>query len=530
MMKVLYRKSRWLHKVLGLILIPFLIWMSISGIILNHPELMAQIDVPSWLIPSPYKIDNWNRSSIIGTVQTSDRSIYLYGKKGVWHVANTNSIRFLGNGFPESAFLQKTYHLILLTQGKDSLLLAATDGGLFFSHLKDLEWHEIPLPGKAEKLKKILFVQNSLLVIGESNLYRCSLEQFPGPFTIVTPNRLENEKRITLVQLFFDLHDGKVWGLLGRLLMDLMGLIIIFASITGFYVWFWPWRTKKLATVRFKPQTINRLRSWNKWHIKIGAIVAVFFLILAGTGLFMRPPFLVAIAEKTLPAHYYPGKLSSNPWEHKIHNALYDAQRQRLIIATADGLWSGPPQLDRPFKKIELNVPIFVMGPTHFEALPNGHYRIASFSGIFDYNPSQDQAIDLLTGQKAKNISTVRPAELMVTGYFELKDGSKWITAHEQGICNLQGQPVHLWPVPKELNTQHTLSLWNYMFEIHNGRIFKFLIGDFYILIIPLGSIMFLLITLCGLFDWAYRKFRKPILQSSGYPEEILVGQPPVEV
>lgn len=118
----------------------------------------------------------------------------------------------------------------------------------------------------------------------------------------------------------------------------------------------------------------------------------------------------------------------------------------------------------------------------------------------------------------------------MVTGYFELKDGSKWITAHEQGICNLQGQPVHLWPVPKELNTQHTLSLWNYMFEIHNGRIFKFLIGDFYILIIPLGSIMFLLITLCGLFDWAYRKFRKPILQSSEYPEEILVGQPPVEV
>ncbi len=530
-LKSLYRKSRWLHKVFGLILIPFLIWMSISGIILNHPHWTAQINVPAWLIPGHYDISNWNRSSIIGAVQRKDGTLFLYGKKGVWQVKKEDSVKYLGQGFPHAAMYKKTNHLILLPQGHDSLLIAATDGGLYFAHLQNMVWKKVELPGPSEKLKKILSIGKRLLVIGESNFYQGQFSTDHSlSFQKVTPDRFEQERKVTLVQLFFDLHDGKVWGLWGRLLMDLMGIIIIFASVTGFYVWFWPWRTKKVRKIQFKPKAINRLRNWNKWHIKVGAVVAVFFLILAGTGLFMRPPFLVAIAEKSVEAKYYPGKLSPNPWEHKILNALYDAQRQRLVIAASDGLWAGDIKLNKPFRKIELNVPIFVMGPTHFEALPNGHYRVASFNGIFDYDPDKNQAINLLTGRKAEKVSSVRPADIMVTGFFETKDGSQWITAHEQGICNMQGKQVQLWPVPKSMNDQHTISLWNYMFEMHNGRLFKFILGNFYILIIPLGSIGFLLITFCGLFDWAYRKFRKPVAVKEEISRKLFIGQPSVEV
>lgn len=529
--KSLYRKSRWLHKVFGLILIPFLIWMSISGIILNHPHLTASINMPAWLIPGEYDVKNWNRSSIIGAVRSKDGRLFLYGKKGVWQVTSEKTVENLGEGFPKAALYKKTNHLVLLTRGKDSSLLAATDGGLYFTHLNDPVWRKVDLPGPSEKLKKILQIGSQLVVVGESNFYQgqFSANDFPS-FKKVTPNRFEQEKRVTLVQLFFDLHDGKIWGLWGQLLMDLMGLIIIFASVTGFYVWFWPWRKRKIHTIQFKSKVINRLRSWNKWHIKVGAVVAVFFLILAATGLFMRPPFLVAIAEKSTPAKYYPGKLSSNPWEHKILNALYDAQRQRIVIAASDGLWAGDAKLSKPFRKIELNVPIFVMGPTHFEVMDNGHYRVASFSGIFDYDPDKKLAINILTGKRAEKVSTVRPAEIMVTGYFETMDGSKWITAHEQGICDLQGKPVVLWPVPTTMNEQHTLSLWNYMFEMHNGRLFKFVLGNFYILLIPLGSIGFLLLTLCGLFDWAYRKFRKPVVVKKNIPENIFIGHSSVEV
>ncbi|MHB2156230.1 PepSY domain-containing protein [Calditrichota bacterium GD2] len=506
---LIYIKSRWIHKVFGLILIPFLIWMSISGIILNHPEVFARFNVPSWLVPSHYHIKNWNRSSIIGAVHVNDTEMFIYGKKGVWQVDDARKVHYVGQGFPQADYYKKTNHMIFLTHGNDSLLIAATDGGLFLTSLNRINWQKIELPGKPEKLKKILKIDDALLVFGESNVFRADLTKSALQFSIATPLREETEKSVTMVQLFFDIHDGKAWGLAGKLLMDFIGLVIIFASVTGFYVWFSPWRNRKRANSTFKARTIARLRSWNKWHIKIGALVVVFFILLGSTGLFMRPPFLAAIAEKDVPAAYYPGKLSQNPWERKIQNALYDPFRDRLIIATSEGLWAGPGDLRQEFEKIDLNVPIFVMGPTYFECLPNGHYRIASFNGIFDYNPQTDQAVDLITGQIPNNVSTVRPADIMVTGYFQLNDGSEWITAHEQGICNLEGKVVNIWRVPESMIDINSLSLWNFMFELHNGRIFKSVVGSLYILIIPLGSILFLLISFSGLYDWAFRKFRK---------------------
>jgi len=36
-MKRFFHISRWLHKYVGLLLILFLMWMSISGVLMNHP-------------------------------------------------------------------------------------------------------------------------------------------------------------------------------------------------------------------------------------------------------------------------------------------------------------------------------------------------------------------------------------------------------------------------------------------------------------------------------------------------------------
>ncbi len=507
-LKKVYSKSRWLHKIIGLILIPFLIWMSISGIILNHPEVFADIDVPAWLVPGHYHNQNWNRSSLIGAVHWKETT-FVYGKKGVWREQNGH-LEYFGNGLPESAYYQKTNHLLLVSALTDTFLFAATDGGLFYCTLPQNVWRKVALPAPEQKLKKLLKIGKQLIVVGESDLFKADLETSFLKFSKVTPKRKEPLKTVTMVQLFFDVHDGKAWGMHGKLFMDLMGLIIIFASVTGFYVWFRPWSKRKQAFTSFKPQTIFRLRKWNKWHIKVGAWVVVFFIVLAATGLFMRPPFIAAIAEKQVDRQFYPGKLSENPWERKIHNALFDFKQHRIILATSEGLWSGAADFSQPFQKITLNVPIFVMGPTYFECLNNGHYRVASFSGIFDYDPQTDRAVNLITGEPAGRISTVRPAELMVTGYFELTDSRAILATHEQGLCDMSGKPIELWPVPEHYAHMNALSLWNFMFEVHNGRIFKSLIGGLYILIIPLGSILFLLISFTGLFDWAFRKFRKP--------------------
>ena len=97
----------------------------------------------------------------------------------------------------------------------------------------------------------------------------------------------------------------------------------------------------------------------------------------------------------------------------------------------------------------------------------------------------------------------------MVTGYFRLPTGNVFITTHDRGLIALnQNLASDNFAVPASMNRDFTLSLWNYMFELHNGRIFQDVIGGLYLLIPPLGAFLFVIITLTGIFDWFYIKLR----------------------
>lgn len=519
-MKKLYRKSRWLHKYLGLFLVLFLMWMSVSGIILNHPEMVKNVAIPHWLVPPAYKIKNWNRSSMMGLVYSKHRPqvLYAYGKKGVW-ISRDEGKSFvpMQNGLPGSLYYLKTNHLVLWEKGSHPFLLAATDGGLFKADLGGEQWEQLPVREKHEKFKKILIDGRNVLAVSESHVYRAAIGDKDLRFRKVALHREQAEPKITLVKLFFDLHDGEVFGLPGRLFTDLVGLLLFFLSFTGFYIWFNPWRwrrrhQKNAGTV--SPGQVNLVRSLVKYHLQIGIYVALFFLILGGTAFFMRPPFLAAIAEGSIGPAWYPGKISENVWEEKIQNALLDTLRNRLILACSDGLWMGKADFSRPFEPVQFHVPIFVMGPTYFE-MEDGDYVIGSFNGLYRYNPENDRSVNLVTGQEVTEYSNIRPGKRMVTGFFETPWGQKIIATHEQGLIPLTGTlPDDRFPVPPVLNRTYTLSLWNFMFELHNGRIFQDLIGKWYILIAPLGSFLFLLLTLTGIFDWFYIKLRRTTEQS----------------
>ncbi len=67
--------------------------------------------------------------------------------------------------------------------------------------------------------------------------------------------------------------------------------------------------------------------------------------------------------------------------------------------------------------------------------------------------------------------------------------------------------------MPDEIRSQSRISLWNTLFELHNGRIFEQFIGPSYWLIIPLGGILLLIITLSGTINWLRRHRRKALRQ-----------------
>jgi hypothetical protein len=508
----LFKKSKWLHKYLGLLLILFLMWESISGIILNHPELVANISVPGLLVPEHYHIKNWNRSSLIKLLYSKKDSnqVYTCGKLGVWKSSNGGKsfYSFMKN-YPSSPYLLKTNDIFLYSINSEEYLFAATDGGLFACNTKDGLWKNIRLNEESEKVKKLLKIDSNLVVITESNGYITNFNNFTSlNFANIEKLPLEKsdkKRTVTLVELFFHIHDGRIWGLPGKLLFDIVGIIIFFLSISAFYAWYFPKMLKRKRTekIQLKKSEKKAFKFLFKYHLKLGIWAGAIILIIAGTGFFMRPPMLVLIATGSVSSDYYPGVLPSNPWHEKIHTALYDPVDKKIILETTDGIYTSSSTFSESFHKDSLNVPMFVMGATIFDTLGHGGYLIGSFNGLFHLERATGKPIDMLTGKETGKISNVRPAEKMITGYFKTPQGEEFITTHEQGLLPIGNSKLNgRFKMPTEMESKCRMPLWNYMFEIHNGRFFKSIIGNFYILLVPFGSLLFFIVTLTGIFDW----------------------------
>jgi len=507
-----FRISKWIHKYTGLALILFLMWMSVSGILLNHPEMIADVSVPLRLLPAQYKVQNWNRSSLVEMVYSQENPAVAFagGKQGVWKTADGGrAFAPLAEGFPESRYYRKT-NTILLLENNSRLLLAGTNGGLYACDLQTEKWQEIPLSEERGAIQKILLVKDLLVVFSQSHAYVSAAPPQSLKFQRISFTRLEEKRQVSLVRLFFDLHDGKIWGLAGRLLFDLAGIVLFFLSISAFYSWYYPWKRKREKARNRPPRTklIRRVFKWFfKYHLKLGIWFAAILLIIGGTGMFMRPPLLAALADRQVARGWYPGALPDNPWDKKIHNALYDAVEDQILVEATDGFWAGPADFSHPFRKKELNVPVFVMGATVFQPYGTGGYLVGSFNGIFHYERASGNAVDILTDRVASGVSSVKPAEKMVTGYFKTPAGEEFITTHEQGLLPVGNAQISgRFNMPAEMAAYSEFPLWNYMFEIHNGRFFKDWIGNWYILLVPLGSILFVLISLSGVYDWLYLK------------------------
>ena len=60
--------------------------------------------------------------------------------------------------------------------------------------------------------------------------------------------------------------------------------------------------------------------------------------------------------------------------------------------------------------------------------------------------------------------------------------------------------------MPDRIIQDSRMSLWHFLFEVHNGRIFRDWIGKYTWLIVPLGGLALLLNVLSGCYDWLYRR------------------------
>ncbi len=189
---------------------------------------------------------------------------------------------------------------------------------------------------------------------------------------------------------------------------------------------------------------------------------------------------------------------------------MIDKLNKRIVIDAKDGVWTSDSTNLFVFREAAIPVPIFAMGATVFESDTNGNLYIGSFAGLYKIDQKALLLFDMINGGNNLPTNISRPSENLVTGYFKDEYDNEYISTHYLGLQQISGSSNKIrYTMPQTSIDNYKLSLWNYLFEIHNARIFADWIGNFYILVIPLSSLMFLLIIISGTWDWIYKRIIK---------------------
>jgi hypothetical protein len=494
---------RKLHKWPGIIIALFAILFATSGIVMNHRQLFSSIDVSRNLLPPNYKYQNWNLAAIRGSLPAGNDSVLIFGNIGVWKApVNLENFTDFNQGFPKGIDNRKIYSIVQ----QNNTLYSGTHFGLYKRTSAANQWRKIELPVKQERIADVSLKGNTILVLTRHYLLKTTdgitfqIHQLPEP--------VGYERKTGLFNTLWELHSGELFGLPGKLIVDLLGLVTILLSVTGLLHFFFPKiiRRRKKRRKQVKP-LVNATKTNLRWHNVAGYIFIAFLIINTLAGIHLRPPLLIPIANKRV--GIIPGTHldNPNPWFDRLRRVEWNESLQRYIFSTSEGFYAAEESLTGPLLPIIPQPPVSVMGLNVFKPVGERRYLAGSFNGMFLW--------DLNTGGVTDFFSriTYSPPQGMVSpvganmaaGLVESGENAWWFD-YNRGAMPLSGKPFP--EMPEEIYRQTPMSLWNVSLEIHTGRIFEHLIGLFYILYVPLAGLCLIMVLISGFFIWwkVYRK------------------------
>lgn len=499
------------HKWPGLIFALFILLFAVSGIILNHRGIFSSVDVNRKLLPGNYKYNNWNMAAVKSAVKLPDDSLLVFGNIGIWKTDRSfTSFRDFNKGFPEGIDNRKIYSLL---QTQNHRLIAGTLFGLFEYNNG---WKKLNISVKEERIVKIIEKKDSLLVMTRSYLLIANLNDKSLKFSIINvPAAEDSGNKVGLFRTIWVIHSGEIYGIAGKLLIDLVGLIFIFITLSGIFYWLAPHLLK-----RVKESSKSRIKKVNrfslKWHNRLGYWTVLVLLLTTITGMFLRPPLLISIANTEVSKIKYSKLDDPNTWDDKFRDLMYDEVLKRYVVATSDGIYFSDDEFGSLLRKYSVQPPVSVMGINVFEKMVTGGYLVGSFSGIYQWIPDEGIIIDYFTKLPLTEASQGGSpfGALSVSGFIRKPDGTQFVFEYGGGAIRL-GESGNFPQLPVEIIKKSPISLWNTSQEIHTGRIWEFLLGPFYILIVPLTGLASVLILVTGFFAWLIPYRRKIKKQES---------------
>jgi hypothetical protein len=491
------------HKWPSLVISLFILLFAVSGIVMNHRGAFSSIDVNRNYLGSEYQYSNWNKAAVKSALQIQGDTALIYGNVGVWKTEdNFKTFSDFNVGFPKGVDCRKIEKLMKSSSGD---VYAGTLFGLFQWNQQTSKWENVHLPVAEERVVDLLEIRNDLYVLTRSHL----LKQSEAGFQIVEMLPQEDyDGKISLFKTLWEVHSGEVFGSFGKLFVDFLGFVFIFLTCSGLVYFFFPKWIKNLKKKgKGSKRKIQFLKFNLKWHNHLGNYLFAFLLITTLTGMFLRPPLLIAIANSRVGKIPFTHLDSPNPWHDQLRRILYDEELERIVLATNEGIYYSDDLFATAPQKYVVQPPISVMGVNVFEKASAGNYLIGSFSGIFYWIPDKALVFDYITKKPHVAVSRMGPpiSAHPIAGYCKDAKEREIVFDYNLGAGNLSDSSGFV-AMPESIQ-QSPMSLWNLCLEIHTGRIYQYIFGIFYILFIPLAGISLLLILITGYL--LYRKQRK---------------------
>ncbi|MDP2335149.1 MAG: PepSY-associated TM helix domain-containing protein [Bacteroidota bacterium] len=507
------KKLRKYHKWPGIVITLFVILFTISGILMNHRSLISAININRSILPAEYSYQNWNKGAVKSVCLLGGDSALVYGNVGIW--LSTDQLKTFQDwnaGFSRGIDNRKISKILKTPDGR---LFAGTYFGLFQFSQQKHEWQKIQLPVSEERITDLILKEDELLVQTRSFLLKSTDGKSFQTITLPAPSGFDG--KASLFKTLWLFHSGEIWGPVGKLVVDLFGLAILIISLSGLMHFIFPkWLKHRKKKQKENTRLVTARNANLRWHNRLGWIFIPFLIFVIITGMFLRPPLLIAIANSVVSP--IPGTVlsSPNPWYDKLRRVLYDEQQHLVLFSTNDGIYFTDENFQEPMRRLMNEPPVSVMGCNVLEKKGEGTYLIGSFNGLFQWNPFTGQLIDYLSGNSYQAPQMVGPpiSKDMIDGWFADPSGNEFYFDYNHGVLPIRNN-VSFGGMSDEIISKSPISLWNLSLEVHTGRIFEPLLGMFYILYVPLAGICILIVLISGFFIWwmGYRKTNKPTLR-----------------
>lgn len=489
---------RGCHKWIGAAFAVFLLIFCLSGIVLNHRAAFSPFDVSRSLLPGSYSIRGYNQGIIRGTVAAGD-SVIAYGCGGVWLTGRDAAAwQPMNGGLPGGADRRNIRGLV---RRKDGILWCATAYGAY--RYEGGRWTDAELPSRGERISDIALTADSLgiVVLSRSAVY--VMDGRGGSAAerreILPAEGFRPEE--TLFRTVWKLHSGELFGLPGRIAVDIIAGILSFLCVTGIVLFILPYRmrrnSRKGQTWRNAP-LVRSMKRHLRLHNLIGATTIALTLFLTVTGTMLRPPLMIPLVLAKTAA---PGT-QDNAWHGRLRSIRWDWAERCWLLYGQDGFMrldsamQSPPVMLPP----EKTPPVSPMGINVLRQGMDGRWFVGSFSGLYTWEPQTGFITDYLTGMIPVQRSMI-PISTLVTGMStDFGRGRPTVFCHDLAAEGMPPQPGILAEAP--------MSLWNVALELHVGRCYEPLLGPLSPLFVFIWGTLSALVLISGYIVYR-RHYRK---------------------